>query len=137
MLVKSPLDLSVNAKRPVCKGSNHSGIMGDEVKGQGLEANTVCIVFLCAGMTVFFCQGRVSCTDHQACDGRCSRGILISNGRKQMRGKRMGETKKQSMGRFFGLFSRAISGHVLKRAINGCWCNKQSRSVLVVPDMPF
>lgn len=53
MLVKSRLDLSVNAERPVCKGSNHSGIMGDEVEGQGLEANTVCIVFLCAGMMVF------------------------------------------------------------------------------------
>lgn len=41
------LDLLVSAQRPVCVGSKHSGIMGDEVGGQGQEHNTVCIVYLC------------------------------------------------------------------------------------------
>lgn len=40
----SPLDLSFSAQRPMHVGSKHIGIMVDEVKGQGQEHTTVCIV---------------------------------------------------------------------------------------------
>lgn len=45
----SPLDLSFSAQRPMHVGSKHIGIMVDEVKGQGQEHTTVCIVheYLC------------------------------------------------------------------------------------------
>lgn len=38
-----PLDLSVSAQRPVCVGSKHIEIMGDEVKGQGQEHSVCCV----------------------------------------------------------------------------------------------
>lgn len=44
---ESPLDLSVSAQRPVCVGSKHGGIMGDEVKGQGSRLNAVCVACKC------------------------------------------------------------------------------------------
>lgn len=44
---ESPVDLSVSAQRPVCVGSKHCGIMGDEVRCQGQEHTTVCIVHEC------------------------------------------------------------------------------------------
>lgn len=49
---EKPLDLVVSAQRPVCVGSKHGGIMGDEVKSRGQEHNTVCIVYeylVCVG----------------------------------------------------------------------------------------
>lgn len=49
LLFELVLVLSVSAQRLVCVGSKHTGIMGDEVKGQGQEHTTVCIVckYLC------------------------------------------------------------------------------------------
>lgn len=76
---ESPLDLSVSAQRPVCVIQTHSGIMGDEVKGQGQPHTTVCIVCeymrVCCRSDETVSSGRALCTEHQACDGRCSRGI--------------------------------------------------------------
>lgn len=60
-------DLSVGPQRAVRVGYNHTGIMGDEVKGQGQEYSTVRIGGLIKWSRL--------CTHHQACDGRCSRGI--------------------------------------------------------------
>lgn len=47
----SPLDLSVSAQRPVCVGSKHIGIMGDEVKGQG-QKHTNSVYCDCARVSV-------------------------------------------------------------------------------------